>query len=46
MSAAEKIDSELEAFRSEAREWLERNFPASLKGKSALMVDEDGPGRR
>ena len=43
MSAAEKIDSELEAFRGEARQWLEQNFPASLKGKSAMMVDEDGP---
>src|SRR5689334_16429806 len=43
MSAAEKVDSELEAFRGEARQWLEQNFPPTLKGKSAMMVDEDGP---
>src|SRR5579864_2288743 len=43
MSAAEKVDTELEAFRAEARQWLEQNFPPALKGKSAMMVDEDGP---
>ena len=43
MSAAEKVDTELEAFRGEARGWLEKNFPPSLKGKSAMMTDEDGP---
>ena len=29
-------DTDLEAFRSEAKAWLEANFPASLKGKSSL----------
>jgi alkylation response protein AidB-like acyl-CoA dehydrogenase len=43
MSAAEKIDAELESFRAEARGWLEKNFPPSLKGKSAMMAGEDGP---
>ena len=33
MSAAEKIDTELEAFRAEAREWLEKNFPAVAEGQ-------------
>jgi len=43
MSAAEKIDPELEAFRAEARGWLEKNFPPSLKGKGAMMMGEGGP---
>ena len=43
MSAAEKIDTDLEAFRAEARDWLEKNFPPSLKGKSGMMMGEDGP---
>ncbi len=43
MSAAEKIDTELEAFRAEARKWLEENFPPSLKGRSGMMMGEDGP---
>jgi alkylation response protein AidB-like acyl-CoA dehydrogenase len=29
-------DVELEAFRAEARAWLDANFPPSLKGKAAL----------
>ena len=29
-------DTDLEAFRKEARDWLEANFPAALKGKAAL----------
>lgn len=33
-------DTELEAFRQEARSWLEANFPASLKGKGALATSE------
>jgi alkylation response protein AidB-like acyl-CoA dehydrogenase len=40
MSAAEKIDSDLETFRLEARKWLEANFPPSLKGASALTFFE------
>jgi alkylation response protein AidB-like acyl-CoA dehydrogenase len=40
MSAAEKLDSDLEVFRSEAKKWLEENFPASLKGKSGIMMGE------
>jgi len=43
MSAAEKIDSDLEVFRGEARKWLEENFPSSLKGKGGMMMGEDGP---
>ena len=43
MSAAEKIDSDLEVFRGEARKWIEENFPSSLKGKGGMMMGEDGP---
>ena len=43
MSAAEKLDSDLEVFRGEARKWLEENFPSSLKGKGGMMMGEDGP---
>jgi alkylation response protein AidB-like acyl-CoA dehydrogenase len=43
MSAAEKIDSDLEAFRAEARRWLEENFPPSLKGKGGMMAGEAAP---
>ena len=36
-------DLELEAFRGEARAWLEANFPPSLKGKGlAVLTDEGG----
>jgi alkylation response protein AidB-like acyl-CoA dehydrogenase len=34
-------DVDLEAFRSEARAWLDANFPASLKGKAALVMTEE-----
>jgi alkylation response protein AidB-like acyl-CoA dehydrogenase len=40
MSAAEKIDKGLDAFRSEVRSWLASNFPPSLKGKGAIMFAE------
>ena len=40
MSAAEKLDTDLEAFRAEARKWLEANFPSSLKGANALSFME------
>ena len=43
MSAAEKVDTDLEVFRAEAREWLEKNFPPSLKGKGGMMMGEGGP---
>ncbi|MBV9330038.1 MAG: acyl-CoA dehydrogenase family protein [Alphaproteobacteria bacterium] len=43
MSAAEKIDTELESFRADARAWLEKNFPSSLKGKGGMMMGEDSP---
>ena len=43
MSAAEKLDSDLEIFRAEARRWLEENFPPSLKGRGGMMIGEDGP---
>src|SRR5579871_1447323 len=32
--------TELDAFRTEAREWLEANFPSSLKGRGAMMFVE------
>jgi alkylation response protein AidB-like acyl-CoA dehydrogenase len=41
MSAAENIDTELEAFRAEARSWLDANFPKSLRGKSSMMMGEE-----
>ena len=31
---------DLDTFRTEAREWLSANFPASLKGKGAMMYNE------
>ena len=40
MSAAENIDSGLDTFRAEARAWIAANFPASLKGVSALSLME------
>src|SRR3569832_959059 len=40
MSAAETLDTDLDAFRSEARAWIASNFPASLKGKPALQFME------
>lgn len=33
------IDVSLEAFRAEARAWLEKNFPASLKDKANLAME-------
>src|SRR4051794_7394699 len=41
MSAAEQIDTNLEAFRADARKWLEENFPPSLKGKQTMMLGEE-----
>ncbi len=46
MSAAADIDTDLEAFRAEARQWLEANFPPALKGKGGMMMGEGGPRRR
>src|SRR6185295_18656467 len=43
MSAAEKVDTDLETFRAEARQWLEKNFPPALKGRGGMMMGEDGP---
>jgi alkylation response protein AidB-like acyl-CoA dehydrogenase len=43
MSAAEKIDHDVEVFRAEARGWLEANFPPALKGRGGMMFSEDGP---
>ena len=40
MSAAAVLDSDLESFRLEARNWLEANFPTSLKGANALSFFE------
>src|SRR5580692_5457822 len=33
---------DLDAFRSEARDWLAANFPASLKGRGAMMYQDVG----
>jgi alkylation response protein AidB-like acyl-CoA dehydrogenase len=32
--------ADLDAFRNEARSWLEANFPSSLKGRGGLMYQE------
>ena len=40
MSAAARTDSDLDAFRAEARAWIDANFPKSLKGKDALSFME------
>jgi len=32
--------ADLDAFRTEAREWLEANFPPALKGKGGMMFTE------
>lgn len=42
MSAAAAMNDGLEAFRAEARAWLEKNFPPSLKGKQSIMLSESG----
>ncbi len=34
-------DADLEAFRGEARVWLDANFPAALKGKTGTINAED-----
>jgi len=33
--------SDLDAFRTEARNWIEANFPKSLKGKGGMMMREE-----
>jgi len=33
---------DLDAFRADARTWLEANFPASLKNKGGMMMQEGG----
>ncbi|HEY5338668.1 MAG TPA: acyl-CoA dehydrogenase family protein [Rhizomicrobium sp.] len=38
MSAAEKLNPELESFRANVRAWLAENFPASLKDKDVSMT--------
>lgn len=43
MSSAEINDQELESFRLEVRDWLEKNLPTSLKGKPVLMSEGPGP---
>jgi len=42
MSAAEKLDTQLEAFRAEVRDFLAKNFPPSLKDRGMMMFE---PGR-
>ncbi len=36
-------ESELDGFRAEVRSWLAEHFPASLKGRGALMMAEGRP---
>jgi alkylation response protein AidB-like acyl-CoA dehydrogenase len=43
MSAAEKLDDDPEVFRAAVRNWLEKNFPSSLKGKGGMMMGEEAP---
>ena len=41
--------TELETFRTEVRDWISANFPASLKGKANPMMREERtrkPGAR
>ena len=33
--------ADLDAFRTEARDWIEANFPKSLKGKGGMMMREE-----
>ena len=40
MSNADPAQTELDAFRGEAREWIAQNFPPSLLGKQGLMFAE------
>ncbi len=42
MSAAAAMTDDLEGFRGEVRAWLEKNFPASLKGRGLMMMTEGG----
>ncbi|MBP6878664.1 MAG: acyl-CoA dehydrogenase family protein [Phenylobacterium sp.] len=42
MNLAVRLDESLEVFRNEAREWLEANFPSSLKAM-APMAGEEAP---
>jgi alkylation response protein AidB-like acyl-CoA dehydrogenase len=37
-------ETELEAFRAAARDWLKSHFPASLSGKGAMMMAEGDAG--
>ena len=41
--ATEPVKSDLDSFRSEVRDWLAANFPASLKGKDNAMSAVEGP---
>src|SRR5271169_5192256 len=40
-------DPKLEAFRTEARAWLEKSFPASLRNRpaQAMTMEEEGPAK-
>jgi alkylation response protein AidB-like acyl-CoA dehydrogenase len=42
MSAAEKLEPELETFRADARAWLSENFPPSLKDRDVTMLTMAG----
>jgi alkylation response protein AidB-like acyl-CoA dehydrogenase len=42
MSAAAKLDTNLEAFRAEVKDFLAKNFPPSLKDRGMMMFE---PGR-
>jgi alkylation response protein AidB-like acyl-CoA dehydrogenase len=42
MSAAEKLNPELESFRAEARDWLKENFPPSVANFDVAMLGMAG----
>ncbi len=44
-AAAIRDDQDLDSFRAEVREWLEANFPASLRGKDNAMATIEGPAQ-
>jgi alkylation response protein AidB-like acyl-CoA dehydrogenase len=45
MSDADTVATGLETFGAEVREWIEDNFPRSLRDKQLLIMSEGGPIR-
>ena len=42
-AAAINPESDLDAFRTQVREWLDAHFPESLKGNDNMMSSVEGP---